>query len=212
MTGPRLCRLLATVVGLAASALAQAEAAPERFTRLDVDGAELRGVEATAPGSPAPGRWACSRDNATRLTWEIKTDDGGLRDRRWSFTPFLPEWQAAGIIRGYRDTTSGSCARPLMEGESCNTGAYIDAINRVKLCGFADWRLPTVKELLDITARRTLQTGTDTDALPIPLPGWYWTGTTNTDGIPFQRVMLLDPGGPARLFDGTYHLWLVRGP
>ncbi len=28
----------------------------------------------------APTDWACSKDNATGLTWEVKTNDGGLRD------------------------------------------------------------------------------------------------------------------------------------
>lgn len=32
-----------------------------------------------------------------------------------------------------------------------NTGGYIKEVNRIKLCGFDNWRLPTLSELLNVT-------------------------------------------------------------
>ncbi len=150
----------------------------------------------------------CSHDTRSGLDWELKTHDGGLRDRRWSFTPYRAHWKAAGIV-GYRDTVSGRCDRKRMPGGSCNIDAYVEAVNQSRLCGHNDWRLPSVAELIEVTTNsRDL---VDPRLLPAPMPGWYWTGTESGGGMNYPRVILLPPGGSPRLFDGSYYLWLVRG-
>ena len=47
------------------------------FTKLDRNGYPL-------PDSAM--NWDCVRDNVTGLIWEIKTNDGGLRDWDWTYT------------------------------------------------------------------------------------------------------------------------------
>ena len=42
------------------------------YTKLDVDGNDL---------SASAVSWSCVRDNITGFIWEIKTDDGGVRDK-----------------------------------------------------------------------------------------------------------------------------------
>ncbi|MGH9802607.1 MAG: hypothetical protein ACRD82_19755, partial [Blastocatellia bacterium] len=46
------------------------------FTKIANDGSSL---PANATLGSAPGAWACTLDNVTGLTWEVKTDDNGLR-------------------------------------------------------------------------------------------------------------------------------------
>jgi hypothetical protein len=88
-------------------------------------------------------------DRQTKLIWEIKTDDGRLRDARQSYSWFEPDARKNGGSAGYTD--KGRCSL-----NHCNTQAYIDAINKQMLCGIKMWRLPTREELrslVDYTLR-----------------------------------------------------------
>src|SRR5262245_37316990 len=52
------------------------------FTKVDAAGEPL--ADQTQPYATEP--WDCVRDEVTALVWEIKTDDGGLRDKDWTYT------------------------------------------------------------------------------------------------------------------------------
>jgi hypothetical protein len=97
------------------------------FSPLDAQGQPiplLEGVPVTPP--------ACTRDNLTGLTWEIKTQDRGLRDQDWTYA----EQQATG------DPCGAS-----LGAQGCDPAAYGAAVNAQGLCGAHDWRLPSVTEL-----------------------------------------------------------------
>lgn len=51
------------------------------FTALDAGG---QPTTPSAGATPHP----CVKDNVTGLVWEVKTDDGGLRDQDWTYTWF----------------------------------------------------------------------------------------------------------------------------
>jgi hypothetical protein len=36
-------------------------------------------------------QWGCTRDNKTKLIWEIKNDYKGLRDKDWTYTWYEPD-------------------------------------------------------------------------------------------------------------------------
>jgi uncharacterized repeat protein (TIGR02543 family) len=74
------------------------------FTKLDANGQDL---PATATD------WTCVRDNVTGLIWEVKTTDGGLRDKDQTYT-----WD--------------------------DSFTYASDVNTQALCGFNDWRVPTM--------------------------------------------------------------------
>ncbi|AOW14946.1 hypothetical protein LPB72_12780 [Hydrogenophaga crassostreae] len=68
---------------------------------------------------------SCVKDDVTGLIWEGKTDDGGLRDKDNTYTN-------------------------LGGGAASDASGYLAAVNASSLCGFSDWRLPTVRELQGI--------------------------------------------------------------
>lgn len=180
-----------------------ATAADARYQRLDTQGKPTREVAA----------WQCTRDVTTGLEWEVKTTDGGLRDRRWTYTPYDGNPETNGGYAGYRDTTSGHCIRERMRGASCNTEAYVEAVNAEGLCGHHDWRLPTYMELAAV-ARDTTAEARETTSLALPETeeGWYWTAIAKVGVTSFSRVVLLPPRARPQFYDGSYLVLLVRDP
>ena len=93
------------------------------FTKLDSSGLELDATSLI---------WSCTRDNVTGLTWEIKKETSGPRSNdlryRWGGqgatvygTEFYDDWNS-----------------------------LIESANSDLLCGYDDWRVPTIKELQSI--------------------------------------------------------------
>ena len=67
---------------------AKASAIPTTgYSKIANDGSLL--ADAAVLGTGAKD-WACTRDNATGLVWEVKTDDGGLRDKDNTYSWYDP--------------------------------------------------------------------------------------------------------------------------
>jgi len=106
--------------------------------------------------------WSCVRDNHTGLIWEVKTDDGGLRDKNHTYTWYNPHSSTNG---GFAGTATGTgCNNTLSNG--CNTHAFVQAVNVQGLCGANDWRLPDRFELSSIVSRHRNRPAIDTDFFP----------------------------------------------
>jgi hypothetical protein len=195
---------LFVLLGVGTEPMADAE-----FTKIGNDGRELP-LDASLGADRAD--WACLRDNGTDLVWEVKTADKALRDRHWTYTPYDSNPATNGGYPGYKDTTSGDCIRGLMAGGSCNTEAYINAVAKSRLCGFDDWRLPTVRELVAVSGETTESDPAATaHVLPNTESGWYWTGAEKVGITNFSRVILLPPAGRPTFYDGSYLVIAVRG-
>lgn len=97
----------------------------------------------------------CIEDHVTGLVWEQKTDDNGLRDKDHSYTWYNLDATSNGGNIGYQDrhdydstiAYGATCGNTLGK---CNTQAYIQALNNANYCGYTDWRMPSVEELLSI--------------------------------------------------------------
>ena len=106
------------------------------FTALDAAGLP------TAPSSGASPH-PCVKDNVTGLLWEVKTANGGLQDQNWSYSWYDSRHNYGGSAGAANGGTCKTAGR-------CDTEKYVDDINATGLCGYSDWRMPTVKELQGI--------------------------------------------------------------
>ena len=142
------------------------------FTKLDGNGNELPAAATT---------WSCVRDNHTGLTWEEKSNDGGLRDQDWTYAWYNPDPVSNGGAAGYLDPTSGSgwCAGTLAH---CNTEAYATAVNGQGLCGANDWRLPKRQELQSIVHWGRVGPSIDITYFPHTVSKVFWSSSPYADG------------------------------
>lgn len=96
------------------------------------------------PGGGSYDKSECVLDNVTGLVWEGKTASGvrsGLYRTTNLDNPALPQKWSGG------DWINPTQAEILA---ITNSVGYLNHVNSVGLCGYADWRLPTVKELNSI--------------------------------------------------------------
>jgi hypothetical protein len=142
---------------------AAAQAESSNYVALDAKGKK---TTPKAGARPHP----CVLDTATGLIWEVKTDDKGPGDKRWSYTWFDKSKHGEGFPVGYQD--GGSCTHK----GSCDTTGIVVATNKRRLCGFTDWRLPTADELAGLL-RPELPKKIDERFFPNSLADYYWTGT-----------------------------------
>lgn len=113
------------------SEVAAAKAA-RRYTKIDSFGNEL---------PRTANSWSCLKDTETGLIWEMKTDDGGSRDKDWRYK----HMHNSGGYAGVTDLNGKLLCNGIF---SCDPYSYIDMVNQqVGLCGKSNWRLPKMEEL-----------------------------------------------------------------
>lgn len=140
---------------------------PLGYTKLDAGGLAV---------AASASQWDCVRDNATQLVWEIKSADGGLRDRNHRYA-----WSGADVTHNGGDaggTTETAWCSDSLNGKGCTTENYVAAVNAAHLCGASDWRLPTQRELLSLIHAGKLNPAVDAAFLPNTLNDVYWSANT----------------------------------
>jgi hypothetical protein len=123
--------------------------------------------------------WDCVEDKNSGLVWEKKTQDRGLRDAGNFYSWYNPAGSATGVNAGVPD--NGKCRG----GVDCDTNAYVQAVNNMKLCGYSDWRLPTRAELATLVQFNGKQSGKgmiDSRYFPSAPTDWYWTADSDVKG------------------------------
>jgi hypothetical protein len=124
-------------------------------------------------GNPLPANasaWDCVKDNITDLIWEVKTDDGGLRDKDNTYTWYEPDDSKNGGSAGTQN--GGSCT-----GSACDTYGYVQAVNAQGLCGASNWRMPDVNELLLIVNNARFNPAIDINYFPNTPASNVWSSS-----------------------------------
>jgi len=180
------------------------------YTKVANNGTDV--PAATALGANAAD-WACTRDNVTGLTWEVKTADGGLRDWNRSYAWYDSNGATNGGNAGY--TGNDACSNTLPD--LCNTEALATAVNAAALCTYTDWRLPTYRELLTLVHYGTYTPSIDTTYFPNTQTWLYWTASSFARDPRDAWLVAFDTGNsnhvrkPLFVLDTFYPARLVRG-
>lgn len=94
---------------------------------------------------------SCVKDNVTGLMWEGK--------------------EAAGT-RGVNEVYTN-----LANGAATDSSDYVATVNAMRLCGHADWRLPTLDELQKLVNYSRWEASVDPTWFGNTASNWYWTST-----------------------------------
>lgn len=146
---------------------------------------------------------ACVIDAGSGLSWERKTASG-LRAADHHYLPAPP---------------ATPLNPPACGGHTpgCRSADYVAAVNHSNLCGYADWRVPSERELetLRISTMPATIPSIDAKAFPDQRTGFYWTRSLRrVDGVlavAFDAEHHIQPGISLARGDHA-HLRLVRGP
>jgi hypothetical protein len=118
----------------------------------------------------------CVKDYSTGLVWESKHPvNSSLRYVGRTYTNFDDTAKlqvSTGISTGRAPTVSEITA-------ATNSIGYVTAVNAAALCGFTDWRRPTIGELESIA--RLSSNGTDVTWLPLNAVSSYWSSSPDTN-------------------------------
>jgi hypothetical protein len=126
------------------------------YSKVANSGADL---PASAPLGSGAGDWACTRANSSGLLWEVKTDDGGLRDWGKTYTNYDSNYGTSEQINA-----------------ATNSIGLVNAVNSSGLCGVQGWRMPSIDELsglVDKSFRPTL----DPSWFPNTPSSYFWSGS-----------------------------------
>ena len=151
------------------------------------DSGEAAGT-GSCPADPALGsganEWACTHDNVTGRTWEVKTDDNGLRDKDHGYSWYDTNPATNGFNPGKQD--GGICFDDA--NRDCDTQGYTQDVNTTALCGFSDWRMPTREELRSIVDYEVGLPAIDTAFFP-NTGAFFWSASGFTGSSIFAWLL-----------------------
>lgn len=135
--------------------------------------------------------WACTRDNTTGLTWEVKVDNvNHLRHKGhtydWYFNP-SPD----GNTGSEGDTAQ--CGNSL-GGANCNTSTFAAAVRTAQLCGHDDWRVPSVQELKSLVDHGRTDPAMDPSYFPETPFVPYWSSSPYAGNSSYAWYVVFDDG------------------
>ena len=159
------------------------------------------------------GDWACTRDNLTELTWEVKTAGPVAAEPRSTLASYT--WYNSNPL------TNGGNAGTVSNGfcqtaGTCDTEKFIALVNAIGgsgLCGFSDWRLPSLRELKSLVhAGSAAPAAIDLTYFPNTQAAGYWSGSAYVPNPIGAWYVIFDNGFSLPGFrSGGQSVRLVRG-
>lgn len=149
------------------------------YSKVANNGSDLGAGVGLALGNK-PEDWACTRDNITGLTWEVKVNDPTkLRHMDWLYSWYSSDGNTNGGNVGLASTAVPSQYRPWCATDMrCDTEKFVADVNAATLCGHADWRLPTLRELLTLVHAGRQSPAIDTTYFPNTASSFFLTATS----------------------------------
>lgn len=180
------------------------------YTKVANSGADL------APGAALGSNsadWACTRDNVTGLTWEVKTATPS--DLRYFGKPFT--WYSSNISTNAGNAGYSQIPCYVKQTNLCDTQSFITAVNAAALCSYSDWRLPTLRELVTLVHYGLQNPSIDTSYFPNTLIPYtsasaYWSASSSaSDSTSAWLVSFSNGGNNVQGKDNFLAVRLVRG-
>lgn len=180
------------------------------YTKLDANGNALfiqnrswsRDASGKDDGYEVFGsKWSCVRDNFTGLVWEVKTNSpiSGIRDKNWAYA-----WYSE---QGYSNVQDGC-----QFAGRCNSKKYIADVNTTNLCGYSNWRMPSISELQSLVNRGKSSPAIDMEYFPNTQVEEYWSATSETTMLWGAWTVNFNSGRSFPTFKGARrHIRLVHG-
>jgi hypothetical protein len=162
-------------------------------------------LAASATLGTAATDWACTRDNITGLLWEVKTTSG-LRSQTHTYTWYS---STGATNAGNAGTVSGGTCQT---AGRCDTEKFVTDVNVVALCGFTDWRLPSLPELFTLVHDGAQDPSIDTSYFPNTIAFYFWSGSSYALHPTYAWSVLFQNGetyGDKKTYGG--YARLVRG-
>ncbi len=174
------------------------------FTALDASGQVVRPAQLGLT-SLSSAAHSCVRDNVSGLLWEVKTDDGGLRDGQWTYSWY----NSAQNDNSHAGTANGGICH---SSGRCDSEKYVADVNASALCGFSDWRMPTEDELQGIVHYGRIIPSIDPLYFP-NTPSWlFWSATPLAAHPALAWVVVFSNGDTySDSQSNGNHVRLVRG-
>ena len=170
------------------------------FTKISNSGGVLPASAALGGG---PDDWACTRDNVTGLTWEVKTTSG-LRSQSHLYSWYSMDSNNNG---GSVGTASGGTCQTTGR---CDTEKFVQDVNAAALCAMTDWRMPTRKEFEGIVDFGRISVSIDSAFFPnTTVARRFWSGSPVASASGFAWSMYFD-GGYSTSNEGRWYGGYVR--
>lgn len=181
------------------------------WTKLASDGTELllQDLAWSEDGNEASGsRWSCVQDNVTGLLWEVKeSDPDHPRYAQQAYTWYNEDPALNGGAAGMVSSPAELCS-----DSPCNSQHYVTWMNEQGLCGFNDWRMPTVSELMSIAVYSKVIPALDVNYFPNALqPRFFSSQTLAGDPNMAWYVYFSDASVSSTNKSDRSYLRLVRG-